>query len=157
MGGPLMRRERPTSNASKTGTNIIRQGMTQPARGTRTLPALSTEAEARKKPMGNDPKSPMKILAGLKLNNKNPPTEAMSRIESMPIGEFGPDNVTRPESQIIATPPAKPSMLSMILNAFETTTIQSTVKTQFTLKLGVIGLIRPEETVQAATRTSIKS
>src|SRR5579864_8909217 len=148
MARPLIRRQRLTSNMSKTGTNRIKQGMTTLASGTRTLLAATTAAQAKKNPMGSDPKSPIKIFAGLKLNKRNPATETSNKIERAPIGEFNPDNNATP---------AKPSILSMILNALEMTTIQSKVKTQLTPKLGVIGLITPEETVQAATRSSIRS
>src|SRR5579864_2046153 len=157
MARPLIRRQRLTSNISKTGTNRIKQGMTKLASGTRTLLAATTAAQAKKNPMGSDPKSPIKIFAGLKLNKRNPATETSNKTERAPIGEFNPDNNATPAKPIMATPPARPSILSMILNALEMTTIQSTVKTQLTPKLGVIGLITPEETVQAATRTSIRS
>src|ERR1041385_2749603 len=157
MARPLSRRGRLTRNISNTGTNSSKQGITRAADGTGTLVAVMTEAEARKNPMGSDPKSPMKILAGLKLNKKNPATETIKRMDNVLIGELNPDRNAMPAKPTMATPPARPSMLSMILKALEIITIQNTVEIQFTLKLGVIGLIMPEETVHAATRTSAKS
>ena len=83
------------------------------------------------KPKKLDPISPINVLAGLKLNGKNPiipPRSATTKRIASSLAPFNIKTTVNDKAEIAETPPARPSKPSIKLSALVTPIIQKKVR-----------------------------
>ena len=103
-------------------------------------------------PRNKLPESPMKIVAGLKLNRRKPaPAPAIAAATAKTPGSPCREDTHTATAVTTAMPAQRPSMLSSRLKAFAVPTIQSTVISALVTCDPVHGSVTPRLTIVQAT------